>query len=275
MDLLPASVAGLPDWLLRPLATVAGRALALRECERLLHANRDARTLGEWARGVLRELDIGCEFGGVAFDAAIPRDGPVLIVCNHPFGVVDALALFSIRERLRADLRFVGQGIWQRIPQLAPELLPLRPSSGKAFQPENARTLRSALHWVRSGHALAMFPAPTVAHWQWRTRRVEDPPWSEFPGAVVAASGATVVPLHCGGRNGLVFQVASALCPSLRHALLLRELLARRGGSVRMIVGRGVEAREFGDGAGAAEITAGIRRHVEELSRPAEDLVRH
>ena len=264
-SLLPESVAGVPDWLLRPLAGIAREVSGLGECERILRAHRGAPALAEWARGVLQSLDVTCEITGTGSGAAVPETGPAIIVSNHPFGALDALALFSIRDSLRPDLRFIGQAIWQRIAQLSPQFLPLLPTRGKAFQPANARSLREAIRWVRQGHALALFPAPSVAHWQWRKCRVDDPPWSTFPGSVVAASGATVVPIHIEGRNGWMFQATSALCPALRHVWLLRELLNKRGSHVRMIVGQGIGAHEFGAAVSPEEIARGMQRRVRAL----------
>src|SRR5918996_5291384 len=35
--------------------------------------------------------------------ARVPRDGPLVVVANHPFGAVDGLALASLLRRLRGD----------------------------------------------------------------------------------------------------------------------------------------------------------------------------
>jgi putative hemolysin len=264
--LLPDSVAGLPDGLIRPLFSLTRRLSGLSECEALLRAQSRTGTLSDWARCVLRALDVTYELRGASLERVVPRSGPVLFVANHPFGVLDALLGFADLERIREDIRFLAQAIGARIPQLVPKLLPLQPTVGKPFQAANVRSMRRAVQWTCSGHALAMFPAPSVSHWHWKSLRVQDPSWSKLVGVVVAASRATVVPMYVHGRNSPSFQTMSALCPPLRHAFLFRELLNKRGRHVRVIVGDAISPAELSACATAREITNAVHRRVEMLS---------
>jgi putative hemolysin len=260
--LLPASVAGLPDWLVRCVAAYARRMSGLAECEEILRDHSKAPTVAEWAQGVLRTLGIAYELRGVDLKAAFPTTGPVVIAPNHPFGALDALVVLSALESVRCDFRILGQAIWKRIPQTAPRLFALLPTAGKPYQSSNARSLRAAIRWTQQGHALWLFPAPSVAHWRWDTRRIEDPQWSDLLGYLVSVAGATVVPMYFEGRNSGLFQVVSAVCPRLRHALLLRELLNKRGTHVSVTIGHGMRAAEFAPQASPPEITRELRRRV-------------
>lgn len=266
-SLLPDSVAGLPDGLVRALFGVTSRLSGLSECEAVLRAQPGSETLSEWARGVLRALNVTYQLEGAPLERVVPRSGPVVFVSNHPFGVLDALLGFAELERARDDIRFLAQAIGQRVPQLAPKLLPLQPTAGKPFQPGNVRSLLRAVRWARAGHALAFFPAPSVSHWRWSSCRTEDPPWSRLVGVVAAAaSGATVVPLHVHGRNSALFQFVSGVCPALRHAFLFREALNKRGMHVRIVVGEAITPGELSAFGTAAAITHEVRRRVQLLS---------
>jgi putative hemolysin len=61
----------------------------------------------------------------------------------------------------------------------------------------------------------------------------------------VSISGAPVVPVHVGGRNGAIFELAGLLHARLRTALLGRELLNKRGRSVRVRIGSPIRAEKL------------------------------
>jgi putative hemolysin len=262
-SLLPDSIAGLPDGLGRALLGIANRLSGLSECEALLGTASRSTTACAWAHDVLRALEITCEVSGARLANVVPRSGPVMFVANHPFGALDALLGFAQLEPLRDDIRFLAQAIGQRIPQIAPKLLPIQPSSmRRRVPPGNVRSLLRAVRWTRAGHALALFPAPTVSHWRWQSCRTQDPPWSRIAGIVARASGATVIPLYVHGKNSALFQFVSGVCPPLRHAFLFRELLNKRGMHVRVVVGEPLSPERLSACQNADEVTAEVRRSV-------------
>ena len=55
---------------------------------------------------MLRKLDVQMEVSPEDL-AKIPRDGPLLIVANHPFGGIDGLALESLLSKTRSDFKLL------------------------------------------------------------------------------------------------------------------------------------------------------------------------
>src|SRR5215472_18585333 len=91
--------------------------------------NRTLNAIGE-AEGfdfVERTLDLL----GVSYYANprerenIPVEGGVLIVANHPLGMVDALALLQLVGSVRSDVRVLANDWLMSIPQLHKLLLPV------------------------------------------------------------------------------------------------------------------------------------------------------
>ena len=255
----------MPDRLLRAAGALLSPALGLRQCENLNRQASRCATMGEWALMILSLLDIEVVFGGCTLGAVVPAAGPMAVVGNHPFGILDSLVAVAALSPLRDDVRYLGQSHMQRVPQARAAVFPLQPTTGRPFQKSNAASLRRAVQWVRSGHALAHFPAPSVAHWNWSMLRVEEPAWSTLVGTLVRTSAACVVPMHFSGRNSLLFQTVGATCGSLRHALLLRELLNKRGSRITVTVGERLQRADFPARASAAAITATVREAVESL----------
>lgn len=76
---------------------------------------RDTSTAGIFARMeqmIIRDLEVaGLEH--------IPKDGPALIVANHPTGIADGVVLYSLIGRVRPDLFiYTNQDILRVLPQL-------------------------------------------------------------------------------------------------------------------------------------------------------------
>src|SRR4051794_6936117 len=85
--------------LIRALEKVTGA----RAVEKLyLQNRRDMRDGEDWWSASLRTLRVSLRFDAVALQR-IPRDGPLVIMSNHPFGVLDGVALASLVHQVRRD----------------------------------------------------------------------------------------------------------------------------------------------------------------------------
>ncbi len=236
-----------------PLASVLFTA-AKRPLERLLHLER-VRTLYLRACGPLsgkafldRALDVLEIDRRIPPDdlGRIPRTGPALLVSNHPFGVLDPMAVLSAALSVREDVKVMGNSLLSRIPELRDLLIPVNPFGRDAAR-ENVRAVRACLRLLQNGHMLCMFPSGTVSHVHVRPGgpRVTDPPWSPTAVRLARKTGAVVVPVHVAGRNSMVFQMAGLVHPVLRTALLPRETVKKVGGCIRVRIGRPISPQRM------------------------------
>lgn len=267
-SLVPDRMPGIPDWLLRAGAGAFANWLHVPVAERLLADLRHCSGAAEFCAAALQRLDVGVrvERGD---GAAVPSDGPVLAISNHPFGALDSFALGRWLGAQRPDWRYVGLSLWGRIPPLQHALFAVESDDGVSLAHRHGAVLRRAMRWLRDGHALGLFPAGSVSHWQWRTRRVEDPPWTSAVGLLAQRTGARVLPLYVHGRNSLRFQLVAALHPRLRHPLLMRELFARAHQRIRLTVGAPIESGAWHAAATPAEVTRLLRQRVYALAETA------
>lgn len=189
----------------------------------------------------------------------IPRQGPVVVVCNHPFGGLDGVILGAILQRVRPDSRLLVNHLLGRIPELKPHLIEVDPFGGQGAAASNLRPMRACIRHLEDGGLLAVWPAGTVSHFHLRKGRVTDPTWSTHIATLVRRTGATVVPVHFSGRNSLFFQAAGLVHPLLRTALLPRELLGMRGKSVSLAIGQPLDAARLAKFEDAAELISYLR----------------
>jgi putative hemolysin len=166
----------------------------------------------------------------------IPRQGPLVVVANHPFGMVEGAVLAALLNLVRPDVKFLGNSVLAAFPGSDPFLIPVNPFGGAAQG--NSTYLRQSLKWLRQGGVLVTFPAGEVSSLRWGKLEISDPKWNEAVGGLVRISGAPALPVYFHGSNGAAFQLAGLVHPRLRTALLPRELLNKRGVVVEASIGR-------------------------------------
>lgn len=164
----------------------------------------------------------------------IPASGPLLVLANHPTGAMEALILATLIDARRSDRRVLGNGHVAFVPELGARQIRIDPVGRQG----NAPALVLACRHLRAGGCLMTFPAGTVAHWQWRTRRIAEAPWHPSVARIAMLTGASVLSINFEARASLLWRLASPFSRLARTALLPRELLAQRGARVGVGVGR-------------------------------------
>jgi putative hemolysin len=184
--------------------------------------------------------------------ARIPRTGPVVVVANHPFGILDGLALGRILSATRGEFRIMAHQVFHKAKDLADIILPITFDETKEGLRSNLETRQEALPWLGNGGAIGIFPGGTVSTSQTWWSRPMDPPWKTFTAKMITRSQATVVPVYFDGHNSRLWQIASHLNYTLRTALLISEFGDRVGGEVRVRIGEPIPHAELapfrGDG---------------------------
>jgi putative hemolysin len=228
----------------RRLQKLLSRVLGIDEIARVYHHLKTLKEPGSIADRLLNLLDIS--FLVSAADLKhMPESGSVIVVVNHPFGILDGAILASLLTKIRPDVRFLANGILTVLPELRELVAPVDPISGRSAVGKNGRGLRQVIEHLRKGGMLAIFPAGEVAHFRWRESAVVESEWNPAVARLVSIVEAPVVPMYISGANGMAFQIAGIAHPALRTALLARELLNKRGRRIEVHVGAPISARKL------------------------------
>lgn len=210
---------------------------------------------------------------GISLDLAggslsnIPATGPLVVIANHPYGILDGLMMGHILSRSRGEFRILANSVFRKAGALDRVVLPVSFDESREGAQTNLETRRQALEFLAAGGAVGVFPGGTVSTAARPFGPPMDPAWRSFTAKMIARSGATVVPVYFDGHNSRLFQLASHLHLTLRLALLIREFRARVDEPVRVVVGRPIEpARLAAFGRDPKAMMAFLRRATYELS---------
>jgi putative hemolysin len=185
----------------------------------------------------IRLLDLDVQFSA-SRHAAIPREGPLVIVANHPFGVLDGLVISWLISLRRTDFKVLTNSVLDGVPEARPYLLSVDFAGTRDAVAANVAMRREALAHVKAGGCIVVFPSGGVA----TTPRPFDPlavddEWKPFTAKLISQSGAHVTPVFFDGQNSRLFQIASHLSLELRLALVFREVRRRMGKTLRVEIG--------------------------------------
>jgi putative hemolysin len=168
----------------------------------------------------------------------IPAAGPLIVISNHPYGILDGLMLGHILARTRGDFRILAHRVLRKAAELDRVILPINFDETREAQETNLETRRLALAYLAAGGCIGIFPGGTVSTALKPFGRPMDPSWRRFTARLIAKSRATVLPIFFEGHNSRLFQIASHLHSTLRMALLVNEFKARVGAPVKVVIGR-------------------------------------
>lgn len=156
--------------------------------------------------------------------ARIPPSGPLVVVANHPHGLVDGMVMAEIVNRVRSDFKILTRSLLTGIPEVEEFMIPV-----PFPHEENARELglkmrEDTMTHLKKGGAVILFPAGRVACSDgWFGPAIEGE-WNLFTHKMIHKSGATILPMHFTGQNSRAYQIANHVSATLRQGLLLHEI---------------------------------------------------
>ena len=156
----------------------------------------------------------------------IPTDGPVVVVANHPHGMVDGMIFADLIGRVRQDYRILTRSVLTRLDEAAtsfmiPVPFPHDPEAQRKMVEMRAKTMAH----LKEGGVVALFPSGVVMSSETWFGPAQEAEWNVFTAQLIRRSGAKVVPLYFPGNNSRAYQIANKISSILRQGLLLHEIV--------------------------------------------------
>jgi putative hemolysin len=187
---------------------------------------------------------------------SIKSNRPLLLIANHPFGVVDGLVMCNLALELRGNFRVVINSLLCQDRELAEYFLPIDFSGTKEAAARNIRAKQLALQALNQNIPLILFPSGMVSTaGAMGFGKVQDGSWSTFVAKLVSKAQPTIAPVYFEGRNSRPFHVASHIAEPIRMAMLLREALKRFDTDIVARIGAPLEPRHYAHISSRTELT--------------------
>lgn len=167
----------------------------------------------------------------------IPKTGPLILIANHPYGILDGLMMGHILQQTRGEFRILAHRVFRKAQDLDKVILPISFDETREAVALNIQTRKESLRFLANGGAIGIFPGGTVSTAVKPFGRPMDPGWRSFTAKMIAKSDATVVPIYFEGANSRLFQLASHIHSNLRVALLIKEFKSRVDEPVPVVIG--------------------------------------
>ena len=200
--------------------------------------------------------------------ARIPATGPVIIVANHPHGLVDGMVLAELIGRVRTDYKILTRSLLTGIPEIEQFMIPVPfPHEDDAIQ-KSLTMRKTAMGHLAAGGVIVLFPSGVVASSETLWGPAIERDWNPFTAKMIIKSGATVVPIRFPGANSRAYQIADKVSATLRQGLLLHEVVHALNRAQRPHVGVPFAAADIAERAAAPrELMAWMRDRTLSLGK--------
>lgn len=174
------------------------------------------------------------------------KDGPFIVVSNHPYGGLDGVILVDLIGHTRPGFKIIVNKFISVLEHLSNSFINVTPTGKvkKAASAVSIQGIKQALDQVKSGLPLGVFPAGATSNLKFGTGQVYDRPWQEAIIKVIRKAGVPVLPVHFLDRNTNWFYFWGYISHALRTMRLPKEVINKGGKRVRLVIGQAVSVED-------------------------------
>ncbi len=209
---------------IKTIEWLTGKLTILRMVNRFERMNADHRGQNFWA-GALGVMGVKLTTPQSQIDN-IPAEGPIVVVANHPHGLVDGMVLAELIGRRRQDYRILTRSVLTGLDEAATSfMIPVPFPHDPEAQRKMVEMRAKAMDFLKQSGVVALFPSGVVSSSDTLFGPVIEREWNVFTAQMIRRSGARVVPIYFPGQNSRWYQIANRTSAILRQGLLLREIV--------------------------------------------------
>ena len=229
--------------LTKPLLALALRIMGFGTINKLYSPSADLKNK-EFTVDMLRRYNITTDVDANELNC-IPKEGPFMLVCNHPFGAIEGIILYDVVANIRPDFKIMANFILSYIPNFQGVFFAVNPfENNKELGGGSVGGIKASLQQLNEGHGLGVFPAGEVARYHGHSYP-EDIDWSPSIAKIIQKTKVPVIPVYFDGHNSRKFYRLAKIYHLLGTVRLVKELLNKRNKKIIMKIGKPILPAEI------------------------------
>jgi putative hemolysin len=203
----------------------------------------------EFVNSLVEELEIKYDINPEELER-IPRESPLIIVANHPYGGLEGLILLHALYKVRHDIKIMGNYILKGVNQIQEFVFPMSVEEDNGKTKSSLAGAKHALTHLCKGGCLVIFPAGEVSSIYQDTNGIMDKVWPDGIIRLIKKQKVPIVPIYFHGTNSRFFHFLGLIHPTLRNAKIPSELLNKKNKTIHVRIGNAISTRdqeEFSD----------------------------
>ncbi len=175
----------------------------------------------------------------------IPKEGPFVIVANHPLGALDGILMMKLISQIRPDFKIMGNFLLKKIPPLEEKVIAVNPFEQRKEVYNSMSGMKESLNHLKKGGGLGIFPAGEVSRKNFKTQEIYDSHWQEPAIKLIKKAKVPVVPMYFHAKNGRVFYRWGLIHRDIQTALLPVEMMRPRTKPIKVRIGKAIPLKDL------------------------------
>lgn len=213
---------------------------------------------GDFHRSIVKEFNLTLEIEGIE---NLPENGKCFFLANHPFGIIDGMALTKTVIEKYGTFKAIGNESFNFIPNLRPYIALVNPYglSSKAYVAELEKVYQSDV-------AITHFPAGEVSRRY--QGKIQDRAWQKSFITRAVSCHRDIVPFYFHGKNSNLFYGINlvrrvlGIKTNIELVLLPREMFLKRNKTIRFKIGKPIPWQKFDSSMTHVQWAQRVKEHV-------------
>jgi len=199
----------------------------------------------DFVGGVLHSFSIRFKFNGIDLNK-IPKEGPFVVIANHPLGLIDGLLLLHLIGKKRNDFKIFGNFMLHEVNPLRSLIFPVNPFKNKNQFQRGRAGITNAIAHLRSGGCLGIFPAGEVATKKDHQNQFPiDQLWNHKMIALLNQENVPFLPIYFHSKNSRWFYFLAKINPLIQTLRLPAEALSQSKRKIQIRIGNLIRPKEL------------------------------